>query len=79
MPISKETSDLLEVALQKVVDEGYNVAGFYMSSDPAEFVHFSHPSRSRSNMAKMVEAWLELLQDQSFSTEVVQAPQIYQA
>ena len=69
----------MEVVLQKVSDEGFNIIGFYMSADPPEMVHFSVPERSRSNLAKMVETWLELLQDQAISTEVVQAPQIYQA
>lgn len=79
MPLSRETQDLLEVALQKAVDEGFNVAGFYMSDSPPEFGHFSAPTRSRSNMAKMVETWLELLQDTAVSTEVIQAPTIFQA
>lgn len=79
MPLSAETQELLDVVLQKVQDEGYNVAGFYMSAEPPEFVHFSLPSRSRANMAQMVETWLNLLQDNDIATEVVTAPRIYQA
>lgn len=77
MPISQETQDLLDIAIQKVVDEGFNIAGFYMSA--AELVHFSMPQRSRSNLAKMVETWLDFLQDQDIATEVVGTQRIYQA
>lgn len=79
MPLSQETQELLDIALEKAADEGFNLAGFYMSSNPPEFVHFSVPTRSRSQMAQMVQTWLELLQDQAVSTEVVQGPQIYLA
>lgn len=79
MPISQETQDLLDIAIQKVADEGFNIAGFYMSADPPELVHFSMPQRSRSNLAKMVETWLDFLQDQDIATEVVGTQRIYQA
>lgn len=79
MPLSRETQELLDLAIQKVADEGFNVAGFYMSSDPAEFVDFTFPSRSRSNMSAMVKAWLDLLENHQASCEPMTQPKIYQA
>lgn len=79
MSLSQETQDLLDIALQKVADEGYNVIGFYMSADPPEMVHFAMPNRSRANLAKVVETWLDMLQDNTIDTEIVNASRIYQA
>lgn len=79
MPLSKETQELLDLAIQQVAEEGYNVAGFYMRSDQPEFVDFTFPNRSRANMAAMVKAWLDLLENHQVSCEEIKQPKIYQA
>jgi len=78
--LSQETQDLLELVLQKIADEGYNVAGFYMSSNPPDFVDFAVPERSRSHMVEMCETWLSLLKDHSIRQEKIKPKSvIYQA